>query len=76
MCVRACVCAGRLTTQCFEKCVHSIHDGDLHVGEMACVDRCVMKYLQVQTKVGEQMAKLNQAQANAQQAAAQGAPPS
>ena len=28
-------------------------DGDLAVGEMACVDRCVGKYMQAQERVGQ-----------------------
>ena len=41
-----------MTKNCFKKCVTSTAgDGDLNVGEMACVDRCVGKYLQTQELV-------------------------
>jgi hypothetical protein len=42
-------------------------------GEGTCIDRCVLKYIQTQTKVGEKLAKLNADQA--QQMAAQGMAP-
>jgi import inner membrane translocase subunit TIM10 len=42
-----------MSQTCAKKCVVHYHDGDLAVGEMACVDRCVGKYMQAQEKVGE-----------------------
>ena len=45
--------------KCFTKCIHRIKkDPDLAVGEMACVDRCVAKYLEVHDKVGEVYQKM------------------
>lgn len=38
---------------CAKKCIVRYTDGELAVGEMACVDRCVGKYMQAQEKVGE-----------------------
>ena len=36
---------------CNKKCVVKFNEPDLQVGEMACVDRCVGKYMQAQDKV-------------------------
>ena len=54
----------RMSTTCQKKCVSAYHDGELNVGEMTCVDRCVYKYLQASLKIrevveknGEMMAK-------------------
>ena len=38
---------------CHKKCIVKHFDGELQVGEMACIDRCVGKYMQAQEKVGE-----------------------
>jgi mitochondrial import inner membrane translocase subunit TIM10 len=42
-----------MSQSCAKKCVVRYTDGDLAVGEMACVDRCVGKYMQAQEKVGQ-----------------------
>ena len=41
-----------MASTCFKKCVVKHTEGDLSVGEMACVDRCVGKYMQAQEVVG------------------------
>jgi import inner membrane translocase subunit TIM10 len=53
---------------CSKKCVVRYNEGDLNVGEMACVDRCVGKYMQAQEKVGQVLQNFEQ-QAKAQEAA-------
>jgi mitochondrial import inner membrane translocase subunit TIM10 len=41
---------------CHSKCISTRYaEGDLTKGEMVCIDRCVSKYNEVQTKVGEQI---------------------
>lgn len=58
----------RMVTSCSKKCVVRYTEGDLNVGEMACVDRCVGKYLQAQEKVGDCLRKFEE-QMKAQEAA-------
>lgn len=57
---------------CFAKCMGKMVDPDLNVGEMSCVDRCVMKYMQVQNQVGlklrEETLQMQQQQAAMAQA--------
>jgi import inner membrane translocase subunit TIM10 len=44
----------KMSTMCHKKCVvRNIGEGDLSVGEMACTDRCVGKYMQAQEKIGQ-----------------------
>lgn len=45
-----------MVSKCFTKCVVRHNESELAVGEMACVDRCVGKYLQAQDKVGKVLA--------------------
>jgi hypothetical protein len=41
-----------LASSCNKKCIAGYHDGELNVAELACVDRCSLKYLQAYDKVG------------------------
>jgi len=41
----------RVRGACFNKCIKRFAESELTLGEMACVDRCVVKYLKVQAKV-------------------------
>lgn len=44
----------KMSSSCHKKCVvNNYGEGDLAVGEMACVDRCVGKYMQAQERVGQ-----------------------
>ena len=43
----------KMSSSCWKKCVVKQTDGELSVGEMSCVDRCVGKYMQAQEKIGE-----------------------
>ena len=50
----ACLC--RVTTSCWSKCVPlPVRDGDLSMGELTCVDRCVHKYLETQALVRSEL---------------------
>ena len=52
----------KLVHSCYEKCIDKrFKDGDLNVGETACVDRCSSKYWQSVGIVG-QLLGANQAQ--------------
>ena len=46
-----------MTEQCFRKCVAMYKEPDLSVGEAACVDRCVHKYMTSHSKVQEILSK-------------------
>ena len=35
----------KMSSMCFQKCVTKYNNADLQVGEMACTDRCVSKYM-------------------------------
>ena len=56
----------RMSDVCFAKCMSGFKEGDLNIGEMSCVDRCVGKYLEAHDKVGKKIAaveaQLQQAQ--------------
>ena len=44
----------RMVSSCFEKCMDRRHkDGDLTVGETACLDRCAAKYWATTGIVGQ-----------------------
>eukprot|EP00656_Telonema_subtile_P049365 TRINITY_DN6119_c0_g1_i1.p1 TRINITY_DN6119_c0_g1~~TRINITY_DN6119_c0_g1_i1.p1 ORF type:complete len:121 (-),score=40.59 TRINITY_DN6119_c0_g1_i1:418-780(-) len=65
---------GRMMESCFKKCVTDFEEGDLHVGEMSCMDRCVFKYSATQEKVVKRLQEFQQeqqAQMEQQQALAQ-----
>ena len=49
-----------MSQMCNKKCVVKCDSSDLSVGEMACVDRCVSKYMQAQEKVGDVLNKFEQ----------------
>ena len=42
----------RMSESCYRKCIPSVKEAALAVGEMSCVDRCVSKYLDVHALVG------------------------
>lgn len=42
-------------TECYAKCIPMPRDGDLNIGEMACLDRCVPKYLETHAAVGREL---------------------
>ncbi|CAO2823985.1 unnamed protein product [Amaranthus hypochondriacus] len=47
----------RLTHSCFSKCIDKRYkEGELHIGENSCIDRCVSKYWQVNSIVGNLLA--------------------
>lgn len=55
-----------MVNMCFKKCVANYREPDLHVGELACTDRCVGKYMAAQEKVTERMQELQQKAQEAQ----------
>mmetsp|Transcript_5473 Transcript_5473/g.14843 ORF Transcript_5473/g.14843 Transcript_5473/m.14843 type:complete len:153 (-) Transcript_5473:400-858(-) len=58
----------KISSSCFQKCSSRRHrDQDLTLGEMACTDRCVAKYLDSQQLVGAILQKANEAQLQQQQ---------
>jgi mitochondrial import inner membrane translocase subunit TIM10 len=57
-----------IASSCFTKCATAKHrDADLSLGEMACTDRCVSKYLETQQKVGEVLRTTQEEQLRQQQ---------
>ena len=45
----------RSVTACFSACVPKPRDADLTIGEMACIDRCVPKLVEVFELVGREV---------------------
>jgi len=67
----------RMTTVCWEKCVagNKFSDAELTVGELACIDRCVIKYMAAQTLIGKVLnTNFQQQQGQGQGAVAAGIP--
>ncbi|SAM09293.1 hypothetical protein [Absidia glauca] len=51
----------RIADSCYNKCVSKEYtQGDLTQGEAVCIDRCVAKFIDVNTKVGEKMQSMGQ----------------
>lgn len=46
----------RIVSACWAKCVPRPRDADLAVAEMACIDRCVPKYLEAMEAVRKELA--------------------
>jgi mitochondrial import inner membrane translocase subunit TIM10 len=46
-----------MTDACHNKCISSYKSSDLSVGEGVCIDRCVLKYMEVQGKVKKKRRK-------------------
>lgn len=44
-----------VVAECYAKCVPKPRDGEMSVGEMACVDRCVPKYLAAHALVAAEL---------------------
>ncbi len=44
-----------MVEECYAKCVPKPRDGDLGIGEMACLDRCVPKFLETHELVGKEI---------------------
>ena len=44
-----------MSTTCWNKCVDKPKEGELTLGENACIDRCAAKFWQVATIIGNQM---------------------
>jgi len=45
----------RMLRECHAKCIARPRDGDLAIAEMACIDRCVPKYLETHELVGKEI---------------------
>ncbi|KAI8381354.1 Tim10/DDP family zinc finger-domain-containing protein [Radiomyces spectabilis] len=51
----------RIADSCYSKCISKDYEtGDLTQGEAVCIDRCVAKFIDVNTKVGEKMQQMGQ----------------
>jgi import inner membrane translocase subunit TIM10 len=59
-----------MTNACFNSCVSRFKDKETTLGEVTCVDRCVVKYMQTQGEVGKVISAKN-AEGMAQQQQAQ-----
>lgn len=50
----------KMTRMCSKKCIVKYSDGDLQVGEMTCIDRCVGKYMHAHDLVGVELKKFEE----------------
>lgn len=60
----------RMTSMCYNKCIHRYKEADLQIGEMTCIDRCVGKYMDAQEICSLQFKKFEDMQRAQQEAAA------
>jgi mitochondrial import inner membrane translocase subunit TIM10 len=53
-----------MTNACHKKCIPPrYHDSELNKGESVCLDRCVVKYLDIHDRVGKKLTALSTQQA-------------
>jgi import inner membrane translocase subunit TIM10 len=45
----------RMSETCYKKCIPSVKESALTVGEMSCTDRCVSKFLDVHALIGSEL---------------------
>ncbi|KAJ7169662.1 Tim10/DDP family zinc finger-domain-containing protein [Mycena filopes] len=45
----------RMVSSCQSKCITRYAEADLNKGETVCIDRCVAKYHEVYSKVGDKL---------------------
>lgn len=53
----------RMSDTCYKKCIPSVKEGALSVGEMSCTDRCVSKFLDTHALIGAELNSTMQKQA-------------
>ncbi|RKO97633.1 hypothetical protein CXG81DRAFT_15432, partial [Caulochytrium protostelioides] len=50
-----------IVDSCHRKCIPTAYfDGELNKGESVCIDRCVAKYFEINTKVGTKLSGMSQ----------------
>lgn len=47
----------RMLQACWNKCISRPREQDVSIGESACVDRCVPKYIEAHQLVGKELAE-------------------
>jgi import inner membrane translocase subunit TIM10 len=53
----------RMSDMCFKKCVQKYNAKDLALPEQTCIDRCVVKYMDVQVRLRRAVSVLNRSAA-------------
>jgi Tim10/DDP family zinc finger len=48
----------KMIQSCYTKCISKPKEEDFSIGEMACVDRCVPKYLETHEIIGKEIATI------------------